>query len=97
MRYTGCNVQTSTLKSLFESIPFKKIEEAKEYVHPSCNVCRYKKICGSGYLHHRYSKENGFLNKNIYCEALFMLYLHIEKFLIKQGVSSERIDSELQK
>ena len=94
--YTGCNVSNSSLKLLLESPSFKQINVAKKCFPSECEICRWKKVCGAGGLQNRYSKENGFLNKSIYCEALSMLYSHVEKFLIKQGVSSERIEKNLQ-
>lgn len=35
-----------------------------------CQSCPYVTVCGGGYQPHRYSREKGFLNPSIYCDAL---------------------------
>jgi uncharacterized protein len=42
-----------------------------------CQHCSMVKICGGGYLPHRYSSNNNFDNTSIYCMDLKKLILHI--------------------
>jgi uncharacterized protein len=42
-----------------------------------CQQCSMVKICGGGYLPHRYSSNNNFDNTSIYCMDLKKLISHI--------------------
>src|SRR5207247_437225 len=42
-----------------------------------CQQCSMVKICGGGYLPHRYSSRNNFDNTSVYCMDLKKLILHI--------------------
>jgi uncharacterized protein len=46
-----------------------------------CQACRYKSVCGGGYLPHRYSDSLGYLNPSVYCKDLFDLCQHVAKRL----------------
>lgn len=43
----------------------------------TCQQCSIVNVCGGGYLPHRYSSKNGFMNPSVYCEDLKKLILHI--------------------
>lgn len=46
----------------------------------TCLACKYFLSCGSGYIVHRYSTENNFLNPSVYCEDLTKIFnfIHTE-------------------
>ena len=44
----------------------------------TCRRCEYVDNCGGGYLPHRYSSANGFVNPSVYCADLQMLFSHIK-------------------
>jgi uncharacterized protein len=46
-----------------------------------CRACEYLNNCGGGYIPHRYSSENGFINPSIYCKDLKYLFAKIRKHL----------------
>jgi uncharacterized protein len=94
--WTGCTLDNASLKDLFETPSFRQINLAAFCAPNECEQCRWKKVCFGGNLQNRYSKEDGFLRKSIYCEALSMVFEHIENFLINQRVPSERINKILQ-
>lgn len=45
---------------------------------PSCRSCPRVSTCGGGYLPHRWSEANGYLNPSVYCADLLALFQHIE-------------------
>lgn len=92
--YTGYNLYQSSLKCLLEHSKFKVLKNARDVLPVECQKCRWKNICLGGDLQHRYC-QGSFSKKSIYCQALFMLYSHIESFLISQGVSLDRIEKVL--
>ena len=61
----------------------------------SCEQCCWSKVCKGGYLIHRYSKEKGFKDKSIYCEALKKFYGRAASYLLKEGISLKTLESKL--
>lgn len=49
-----------------------------------CRECEYLNNCGGGYIPHRYSKENGFINPTIYCNDLKYLFSKMKQEIFKQ-------------
>lgn len=46
-----------------------------------CKKCSFSTLCGGGSLPHRYSSENGFNNKTVYCHEMFELISHMKNVL----------------
>ncbi|MEI7613565.1 MAG: radical SAM protein [Betaproteobacteria bacterium] len=44
----------------------------------SCRSCKLVWVCGGGYLPHRYSTNNGYINPTIYCSDYKKLIQHIQ-------------------
>jgi uncharacterized protein len=42
-----------------------------------CKRCRYASSCGGGYLPHRYSQVNGFVNPSVWCRDLLAVFDHV--------------------
>jgi uncharacterized protein len=51
----------------------------KEALCLTCRQCPIVDICGGGYVPHRYSRQNGFLNPSVYCLDLKHLIEHINE------------------
>jgi len=45
---------------------------------PTCQACDLVRVCGGGYLPHRYSAANGFANPSVYCADLQHVIQHIQ-------------------
>lgn len=56
----------------------------------TCKTCENVKICGGGYLPHRFSQQTGFNNPSVYCRDLYKLIEHIKEHLkyLKNGLES---------
>ena len=59
----------------------------------TCKACPYVKVCGGGYLPHRFSQEAGFNNPSVYCRDLYKLIEHIQGHLIylKKGLEATAV------
>ena len=90
------NIFDNKLKDIIMSDSFHEIENAFNILPEECNNCCWKNICGAGPIVTRYSKNNGFNNKSIYCEALKELYALVSSYLIDEGYSMEKIMSRLE-
>ncbi len=50
----------------------------------TCQACPVARVCGGGYLPHRFSKVNGFDNPSVYCADLLKLIEHIARTLVRE-------------
>jgi len=50
-----------------------------EALHPICQSCNLRKVCGAGYYPHRYEERTGFKNPTVYCSDLTKLIKHIHQ------------------
>lgn len=48
-----------------------------------CKNCEFLKNCGGGYIPHRYSTANGFINPSVYCQDLKYLFAIINAKIFK--------------
>lgn len=56
----------------------------------TCQECEFLACCGGGYLPHRYSHENGFVNPSVYCEDLKHLFRTIRNYLTANPISENK-------
>jgi uncharacterized protein len=49
----------------------------------TCKECEHLNHCGGGYLPHRYSAPNGFVNPSVYCEDLKYLFAQMRSHVFK--------------
>lgn len=83
---TGLNILKDPIAALSETALFRKGMAGLEGLCSNCNSCSLGHICGSGYMPHRYSQENGFDNPSVYCRDLWKLISHIV-LAMKESVS----------
>jgi uncharacterized protein len=95
-RDTGCNVATHSLADFYRHEVWDGIRSALLEAPAECRACEYFGLCGGGPLETRYSSENGFNNKSIYCETyrstFSRLRLHVEDF-VEAPMVADRIAS----
>jgi uncharacterized protein len=74
----GLDVFANTFDDLFEHPFFDNCVRAAEMLPTACESCRYRDLCGGGGMSTRYSHEDGFARRTIYCHDLIKLYDHVE-------------------
>jgi uncharacterized protein len=57
----------------------------------TCQECAFVKVCGGGYLPHRFSKETGYLNPSVYCADLMYLIRHVQSSFERMPVTADEI------
>ncbi|MFK7061317.1 radical SAM protein [Flavobacterium oreochromis] len=77
-------VKNNAIDDIFELSIYKQYYYSHTQVSKKCNECEYLKICGGGFLPHRYSKKNEFDNPSIYCNDLFEFIKYIELDIKKE-------------
>lgn len=78
---TTFNVFDNAIEEVKGDARWKAAREASLDLCVTCRKCKYVKICGGGYLPHRFSQENGYNNPSAYCGDLYAIYSHIETAL----------------
>lgn len=79
----GMNIFSHSFDDIFQSK--KIIERQKKWQHLSktCQECRLVKVCGGGYIPHRYSRKNKFQNPSVYCSDIKKIITTIQKTVIQ--------------
>ena len=79
MTRTGLDVRTSDVEEMW-TMPLYQIGlRNQELLSGQCRSCNYRRVCGGGYLPHRYRHDNGFSNPSVYCTDLLVVLSHIRQ------------------
>ncbi|MDY3345650.1 radical SAM protein [Riemerella anatipestifer] len=78
---TGNNISQHKISSLHDNDLFIKYYYSHIELPFVCRSCSIKKICGGGFIVHRFNKD--FNNPSIYCESLYKIINYIKKDLFK--------------
>jgi uncharacterized protein len=87
--YTGMNVTSHTFSEVLSHPAIYARMSAFEALCDTCMKCEHLAHCGGGYIPHRYSARNGFLNPSVYCEDLKYLFSHMRKVLFVESTHSQ--------
>ncbi len=73
----GLNVHRNKIGEVYSSPLVQLYQQGAAKVCDTCMTCPALKVCGGGYLPHRYSHKSGFSNPSVYCRDLLKLITHI--------------------
>jgi uncharacterized protein len=76
------NIEDITKTEIFE---LSRMDEFPPDLKVKCNKCPVFHICKGGFFGHRFSKEKGYMNHNVFCDALFKIITHIYFYLVESG------------
>jgi uncharacterized protein len=79
----GMDIFTHSFDEIFDSPKVIERQEKWQYLSKTCQECNLVKVCGGGYLPHRYSRENYFHNPSVYCSDLKKLITTIRREVIE--------------
>jgi uncharacterized protein len=79
--HTGMNVTSHTFSEALAHPAIYARMAAFDALCDTCRDCEHLTHCGGGYIPHRYSPENGFLNPSVYCDDLKHLFSHMHEVL----------------
>lgn len=79
---TNMNVNKNSLIEFINHPIMQMLNRSLNKLSTGCQNCRLKKICGGGFLVHRYHHTNGFNNPSVMCNALKMLYDKVNQYAL---------------
>ncbi|WP_299281777.1 radical SAM protein [uncultured Tateyamaria sp.] len=79
---TGFNVLRNSVDEALDHPILSKYHGANQSLCETCTTCPISRICGGGYLSHRYSPERIFDNPSVYCRDLTKLIAEIRQSVI---------------
>jgi uncharacterized protein len=74
---TDCFVGRDGIDKLRSEPIFIAQLENQNLLPGKCTQCDLYRVCGGGFMPHRYSNERGFSNPSVYCETLYRLITHV--------------------
>ena len=92
MTRTGLDVRTHDVEAIW-AVPLYQIGlQNQDLLAEVCRSCDYLKVCGGGYLPHRYRSDTGFANPSVYCADYLAVLSHIRQ-RISKDLEQLRIES----
>ncbi|GMV22074.1 MAG: hypothetical protein AMXMBFR57_20230 [Acidimicrobiia bacterium] len=86
------NVQTDSLDDAIGHPAILSRMQGTDTLAAECRRCPLVDVCGGGYLPHRFSTRQGFLNPSVFCHDIAKVVLHVRQALL-QSVSGGQIDT----
>jgi uncharacterized protein len=74
---TDASVFTHSLQDIYQDAGWLSVYQQSKTLPDACKACEYQKICGGGFIGHRWSPENGYNNPSVYCEDYKKIIDHI--------------------
>ncbi len=88
----GLDVRHHGFEDLYRHPFFRHCIEAGSLIPAACAGCRHLDLCGGGRMTHRFSEEEGFGRRSIYCRDLMKLYDHLARYVaVSKRQSTVRI------
>lgn len=79
MTNLGLNVLSDSIDAVRATQLFQLGLRNQEILADECRICPVYKICGGGYLPHRWGRKRGFRNVSVHCADLFAVITHIAR------------------
>lgn len=91
------HVSSTSLKDFFDSPEMREVTQASRNSPDICKTCCWENVCGGNALISRYSSKNGFNNPSVFCSGLKTFYHAVTKYVLKNGISTNKIKDVLLK
>lgn len=77
MAQVGLNVMNDSISDLYKTELFKECCDNQSLLPTVCKSCSAYKVCGGGYMPHRWGKGRRFENNSVHCNDIFSVLRHI--------------------
>ena len=79
---TGLDVRTCDVEAIWDVPLYRMGLRSHELLPQKCQDCAYKRVCGGGYVTHRFRRDTGIANPSVYCAELLVVLPHIRKRIV---------------
>lgn len=90
---TGFNVRDHSISEAMAHMATIAKSLGAATLADACIACPISKVCGGGYLPHRFDEENSFAHRSVFCLDLAYIVAHIEGSLRKHAVYQSVVGS----
>ena len=90
----GLNVFNNSFDEALQHVKVLSRQVGLHGLSSACKECEIVRVCGGGYLPHRYDPQTGFNNPSVYCADLWKLIWHIRSRLLRDLQRNSRGISE---
>ncbi|MTK63913.1 MAG: radical SAM protein [Methanobacterium sp.] len=94
-RNSGIYIQNSNLKEIFAHPMWLSFGDGMTKIPDDCMPCKWKNVCRGGRPWHRFSFENKFNNKSLYCDFFYQINELIFSDLLKSGADIAKLNSNI--
>ncbi|MDC9604369.1 cyclophane-forming radical SAM/SPASM peptide maturase XyeB [Xenorhabdus griffiniae] len=85
------NIADATYAQIVNSQPMREFHKIESSLPVDCQGCIWQKICAGGKPVNRYSRDNAFNNKTIYCDTMAALLGRGAAYLVELGLSENEL------
>lgn len=86
-----CHIRDASYQKIITSFPMRELSKIESFLPDDCHGCIWKAVCAGGRPINRYSQDNAFKNKTIYCDAMQSFLSRGAAYLINLGINSNEI------
>jgi uncharacterized protein len=79
---TGLDVRTCDVEAIWDVPLYQMGLRSQELLPQQCLDCTYRRVCGGGYLTHRFRRDTGIANPSVYCAELLVVLAHIRERIV---------------
>lgn len=90
MTELGLNVTTHSVEQLRATPLFRDCLENEFQLADACLCCPEVRVCGGGYLPHRWGNDRGFRNPSVHCAELLTVIRHVRRRLMGDILFAQR-------
>jgi len=76
---TGLDVRSCDVEAIWDLPLYQMGVRSPGLLPAKCQACAYKRVCGGGYLPHRFRHDTGIANPSVYCADLIAVLSHIRE------------------
>jgi uncharacterized protein len=88
----GKNIFDNSLEDIFSAKIFKELSGVQQNIPKDCDDCCWKQVCrGGGGILEKFSSQNRFSNKSIYCKVWAKLFPIVASKLLNHGYPKEKL------
>ncbi|NRN30775.1 cyclophane-forming radical SAM/SPASM peptide maturase XyeB [Photorhabdus heterorhabditis] len=89
------NIKNTSYAQIVNSPPMRELSKIEASLPDDCQGCIWKTICAGGRPINRYSRDNAFNNKTIYCDAMQAFLGRGAAYLVELGLSENEIEKNI--